>query len=164
MSGLANRPLFRDRLEHALARAARSLTSLAVLFLDLDDFKLVNDSLGHAAGDELLVAVAERSSGSLRTGDTAARFGGDEFAILLEETKDPEDACLAAERILADLKPPLWVNERSVIVHASIGIAYSKIGAEARPRSCRRPTWPCTRPRPRARTVTRSTSPRCRQL
>ncbi len=130
LSGLANRPLFRDRLEHALARAARSLTSLAVLFLDLDDFKLVNDSLGHAVGDELLVAVAGRLLGSLRSGDTAARFGGDEFAVLLEATEDISDACLAAERILADLKPPFSVNERLIPVHASVGIAYSKLGLE----------------------------------
>jgi diguanylate cyclase (GGDEF)-like protein/PAS domain S-box-containing protein len=130
LSGLANRALFRDRLEHALTRAARSLTSLAVLFLDLDDFKLVNDSLGHAAGDELLVAVAARLSAALRGGDTPARFGGDEFAILLEETESPEDACKAAERILADLRPPFMVKDRSVAVRASIGIAYSKIGAE----------------------------------
>lgn len=130
LTGLANRALFRDRLEHALARSARSLTSLAVLFLDLDDFKLVNDTLGHAAGDELLVAVAGRLMGALRTGDTAARFGGDEFAILLEETNDPEDASEAAERILADLRPPLTIKDRTVGVHASVGIAYSKVGAE----------------------------------
>ena len=130
LSGLANRHLFRDRLEHALARAARSLTSLAVLFLDLDDFKLVNDSLGHAVGDELLVAVAGRLMGSLRSGDTAARFGGDEFAVLLEATEDISDARLAAERILADLKPPFSVNDRLIPVHASVGIAYSKCGLE----------------------------------
>ncbi|HUB68959.1 MAG TPA: EAL domain-containing protein [Acidimicrobiales bacterium] len=130
LSGLANRALFKDRLEHALARSARSLGSLAVLFLDLDDFKLVNDSLGHSAGDELLVEVANRLMRSLRTGDTAARFGGDEFAVLLEETDGPEDACQAAERILEQLRPPVWVRERSVVIHASIGIAYSKLGAE----------------------------------
>jgi diguanylate cyclase (GGDEF)-like protein/PAS domain S-box-containing protein len=130
LSGLANRALFRDRLEHALARAARSLTSLAVLFLDLDDFKLINDSLGHAAGDELLVAVAGRLMGSLRTGDTGARFGGDEFAILLEETEDVDDARQVAERVLTDLRPPFMVKGHSVNVHASIGIAYSKAGTE----------------------------------
>ena len=130
LSGLANRALFRDRLEHALARAARSLTSLAVLFLDLDDFKLINDSLGHSAGDELLVAVAGRLMGSLRTGDTGARFGGDEFAILLEETDDPEAACQVAERVLEDLRPSFKIKDRAVNVHASIGIAYSKCGAE----------------------------------
>jgi diguanylate cyclase (GGDEF)-like protein/PAS domain S-box-containing protein len=130
LSGLANRALFRDRLEHALARAERTVTSLAVLFLDLDDFKVINDSLGHAAGDELLVAVAGRLMRSLRTGDTGARFGGDEFAILLEETEDAEDARQVGERVLADLRPPFQVKGRSVNVHASIGIAYSKAGAE----------------------------------
>jgi len=131
LSGLANRALFLDRLEHALARAERSLTSLAVLFLDLDDFKLVNDGLGHAAGDELLVAVASRLTAALRSGDTPARFGGDEFAILLEETENPDDACMAAERIITDLRPPFLIRDRSVAVRASIGIAYSKIGAES---------------------------------
>jgi diguanylate cyclase (GGDEF)-like protein/PAS domain S-box-containing protein len=130
LSGLANRALFRDRLEHGLARAARSLSSLAVLFLDLDDFKFVNDSLGHAAGDELLVAVAQRLTAALRSSDTGARFGGDEFAILLEETEHPEDACRLAERVLEDLKPPFFIQDRAVSVHASIGIAYSKVGAE----------------------------------
>ncbi|HMK96272.1 MAG TPA: diguanylate cyclase, partial [Acidimicrobiales bacterium] len=130
LTALANRALFRDRLEHALARSARSLSSLAVLFLDLDDFKLVNDTLGHAAGDDLLVEVARRLLASLRTGDTAARFGGDEFAVLLEETQGPEDANHAAERILEGLRPPFQLKDRQVSVHASIGIAYSKLGTE----------------------------------
>jgi diguanylate cyclase (GGDEF)-like protein/PAS domain S-box-containing protein len=130
LTGLANRALFRDRLEHALARSARTATSLAVLFLDLDDFKLVNDSLGHAAGDELLVAVAARLMRALRTGDTGARFGGDEFAILLEETNDPEYPCQVAERLLEELRPQFQVENRSVGVRGSIGIAYSQSGME----------------------------------
>ena len=130
LTGLANRALFRDRLEHALARSARSATSLAVLFLDLDDFKLVNDSLGHAAGDELLVAVAGRLMRVLRSGDTGARFGGDEFAILLEETNDPEYPCRVAERLLDELKPQFQVEDRLVGVRGSIGIAYSQSGME----------------------------------
>ncbi|MGA2211208.1 MAG: EAL domain-containing protein [Acidimicrobiales bacterium] len=130
LSGLANRALFRDRLEHALERARRSSTSLAVLFLDLDDFKVVNDTLGHAAGDELLVAVAARLAGSLRAGDTAARIGGDEFAILLEETEGPNDACRLAERVIIELKAPVTIEDREVQVHGSIGIALSAVGAE----------------------------------
>ncbi len=128
LSGLANRALFRDRLEHALARAARSKTSLAVLFLDLDDFKLVNDSLGHTAGDALLVAVAGRISESLRAGDTAARFGGDEFAILLEETAGPEEACEAAQRLITALRAPIVIEDHQIKVLASIGIALSQGG------------------------------------
>ena len=128
LSGLANRALFRDRLEHALARSARSKTTLAVLFLDLDDFKLVNDSLGHTTGDALLVAVAGRLSQSLRTGDTAARFGGDEFAILLEETSGAKEACEAAERLIGALREPFYIEDHEIKVHASIGIAVSQGG------------------------------------
>jgi diguanylate cyclase (GGDEF)-like protein/PAS domain S-box-containing protein len=131
LSGLANRALFTDRLEHASARAARSRTSLAVLFLDLDDFKLVNDSLGHAAGDEMLVEVAERLIRSLRVGDTAARFGGDEFAVLLEETSGPDEACRLAERIIEELRAPMKIADREIQIRASVGIALSAAGAEA---------------------------------
>ena len=130
LSGLANRALFRDRLEHALARATRSKSSLAVLFLDLDDFKLINDSLGHTTGDALLVAVAGRLSESLRSGDTAARFGGDEFAVLLEETSSPEEACQAAERLISALRAPLVIGDHEIQVCASVGVALSQAGRE----------------------------------
>ncbi|HXW34376.1 MAG TPA: EAL domain-containing protein [Acidimicrobiales bacterium] len=130
LSGLANRALFRDRLEHALERAERSKATLAVLFLDLDDFKLINDSLGHSAGDTLLVEVADRITRALRGGDTAARFGGDEFAVLMEEITNTEEACEVANRILAALREPLHIVDREVQVRASIGIAINASGAE----------------------------------
>jgi diguanylate cyclase (GGDEF)-like protein/PAS domain S-box-containing protein len=130
LSGLANRALFRDRLEHALARASRSKSSLAVLFLDLDDFKLINDSLGHAAGDALLVAVSRRLSECLRSGDTVARFGGDEFAVLLEETTGPEEACQTAERLIRALRETLVIEDHDVQVCSSVGIALSHAGRE----------------------------------
>ena len=120
LTGLPNRALFRDRLDQALARSARHGAPLAVLFLDLDDFKIVNDSRGHGAGDDLLVAVAHRLSSTLRSGDTAARFGGDEFAILVEEA---EEAGQLAERILADLRAPVVFADGEVLIHASIGVA-----------------------------------------
>jgi diguanylate cyclase (GGDEF)-like protein/PAS domain S-box-containing protein len=131
LSGLANRALFHDRLEQALARAVRSSTSVAVLFLDLDDFKLVNDSLGHTAGDQMLAEVAVRINGSLRAGDTAARFGGDEFAVLVEQCNGIEEACEVAERIIADLYQKMLIDDREFHTRASIGIALSPRGAES---------------------------------
>jgi diguanylate cyclase (GGDEF)-like protein/PAS domain S-box-containing protein len=128
LTNLANQALFRDRVQHALARAARHETQLAVLFLDLDNFKNVNDSLGHAAGDELLVAVAERLRGCLRTADTAARLGGDEFALLLEDIESVNDATATAERMLAVLGRPFSAGGREVFVAASIGIALAAPG------------------------------------
>jgi diguanylate cyclase (GGDEF)-like protein/PAS domain S-box-containing protein len=123
LTGLANRALFADRVTHALARSLRNADDqLAVLFLDLDDFKVVNDSLGHAAGDELLTAVAERIRACLRLQDTPARLGGDEFAILVEET-DPTAAGRVAERILSALRQPFTLEQRQVFAEASIGIA-----------------------------------------
>jgi diguanylate cyclase (GGDEF)-like protein/PAS domain S-box-containing protein len=130
LTGLANRPLFHDRLEHALLRAGRSAASLAILFIDLDDFKLVNDSLGHSAGDELLVAVAEKISGSLRSSDTAARFGGDEFAVLLEQTTNPLEVFEVADRITAELTSPVEIQGHQITARASIGIVLSQAGVE----------------------------------
>ena len=123
ITDLANRALFMDRLDHALARRERYGDSLAVIFMDLDDFKMINDSLGHAAGDELLRHVADRLHLVLRPADTAARFGGDEFAILLEDTIEAYDVIRVAERIVSVLKPRFVIAGREVTVHASVGVA-----------------------------------------
>ena len=123
MTGLANRVLFHDRLEHALARGARGSSVVGVLFIDLDDFKIVNDTHGHAVGDRLLIEVARRIAGALRADDTAARLGGDEFAALIENVQDPGAVEETAERILAALAPPIVIDdETSLTAVASIGI------------------------------------------
>ena len=126
LTGLANRSLFRDRLGHALARATRSRRPTAVLYLDLDDFKAVNDRLGHAAGDRLLVAVGDRLRSATRAEDTVARLGGDEFAIIVEE-HDPAAASVAAERIVAAFATPFGLEDGEIAIRGSIGIA---IGAD----------------------------------
>jgi diguanylate cyclase (GGDEF)-like protein len=130
LTGLANRGLFGDRVEHALARSARTATSLGVLFLDLDDFKTVNDRFGHAAGDALLQTVSERLTRVLRPGDTAARLGGDEFAVLLEDIGGPADAERVADRLIDAVRAPVKLGEVDAIVGASVGIAVSVAGAE----------------------------------
>jgi diguanylate cyclase (GGDEF)-like protein len=130
LTGLPNRALFLDRLEHALARAMRAGGEVAVLFLDLDRFKTVNDSLGHAAGDQLLQTVAGRIAGCMRAADTAARLGGDEFAVLLEDLTSHHEAVRVAERILAALDEPIPVAGREVFVGTSIGVATGASGAE----------------------------------
>ncbi len=119
---LANRALFSDRVEHALMRASRNIPQIAVMFVDLDDFKTVNDSLGHAAGDEVLRAVGERLKGAVRPTDTVARFGGDEFAVLLDGVTGSEDAADAAARILRALDLPVEIEGKNVFPRASIGI------------------------------------------
>ena len=123
LTGLPNRSLFLDRLEHALSVTARREGSIAVLFLDLDQFKLVNDSLGHAAGDELLASVAPRIEQALRPGDTVARFGGDEFAVLAEDIDSERGAIRVAERIAEALSHPFVLRDREHFVSASVGIS-----------------------------------------
>jgi diguanylate cyclase (GGDEF)-like protein len=125
LTGLANRALFRDRLLQALTRRARHPAPLAVLFLDLDDFKDVNDGLGHAAGDELLAKAAARLRRCVREADTLARLGGDEFAILLEQPADEQAAAAVAARIVAALAEPFQLHGQEVRVTASIGVALS---------------------------------------
>src|SRR6201999_451758 len=112
---LANRALFNERVRHAVARTLREGVGMAVLFVDLDDFKTVNDSLGHAAGDRVLMEAAQRISGSVRAADTAARFGGDEFAILLEDVHDIQSAAETAERILETLARPLQLDHNDIV-------------------------------------------------
>jgi len=132
LTGLPNRMLFLDRLASALARAKRHPESLfAVLFLDLDRFKLVNDSLGHTLGDQLLIEVARRLESCVRLGDTVARVGGDEFAILLEETGDISDATRVAARVHEALSVPCGLDGREVFTSASVGIAMSATGYES---------------------------------
>jgi diguanylate cyclase (GGDEF)-like protein len=123
LTGLANRALFRDRVEHALELTRRRDRVIAVLFIDLDDFKTINDSLGHAAGDDLLVAVARRLQACLRPEDTCARLGGDEFGIMVENISEPEAAVVVATRILGALAEPLALLGSTVEVKASVGIA-----------------------------------------
>jgi diguanylate cyclase (GGDEF)-like protein/PAS domain S-box-containing protein len=124
LTDLANRALFRDRVEHALDRRSSPEHSIAVLFLDIDDFKTVNDSLGHSAGDQLLVELGERIQDCSRAGDTAARLGGDEFAVLLE---DPKDAERVSARISEALAAPFVINEKEVFVTVSVGISISEL-------------------------------------
>jgi diguanylate cyclase (GGDEF)-like protein len=130
LTELPNRALLHDRLGHALARGARSSLATAVLFIDLDNFKVINDSLGHQAGDRLLVTVAQRLRAAVRPGDTAARLGGDEFTVLLEDLSDSADAMNVAQRFLQQLRVPMNLDGHSVVVSASIGIAISD-GANA---------------------------------
>ncbi len=123
LTGLPNRRLFMDLLTQALARARRTDRLVALLFLDLNRFKLVNDSLGHAVGDMLLKAVTERLTNSLRTSDTVARLGGDEFTVILEDLSSSEDAARIAQKILEAVVPPMTLEDHEIFVSASIGIA-----------------------------------------
>jgi diguanylate cyclase (GGDEF)-like protein/PAS domain S-box-containing protein len=123
LTGLANRALFTDRLEHALSLSSRGPHELAVLFVDLDDFKTINDSLGHGEGDAILVSVAERLRGALRSSDTLARMGGDEFAVLVEDPATASEPTVVANRVMSVLQAPFAQGGKELFVHASIGVA-----------------------------------------
>jgi diguanylate cyclase (GGDEF)-like protein/PAS domain S-box-containing protein len=128
LTGLPNRALFLDRVEHALARLGRRTSLAAIMFLDLDHFKLINDSLGHHVGDELLAAAAPRLSQAVRVSDTVARFGGDEFGVLLEDIRSPRDAIETAERIASSFARPFVLGDGRHVVSTSIGIALARGG------------------------------------
>jgi diguanylate cyclase (GGDEF)-like protein len=131
LTGLPNRTLFLDRLEHALARARRSHAELAVVFLDLDDFKLVNDTQGHEAGDRLLLTLAPRLSAALRPADTIARFGGDEFVVLCEDLADEDDALHIARRMANACSRPVTIAGHEYAVTVSAGVAMARPGQGA---------------------------------
>ena len=128
LTGLPNRPLFLELLQHALLRASRDSKSVAILFVDLDDFKVVNDSMGHAAGNKLLKLVAERIGSCVRPEDTVARFYGDEFTVLLENIGTASEATAIADRFVEGMRAPFVLNHREVFVSASIGIDFGVPG------------------------------------
>lgn len=131
LTDLPNRALFMDRLQLAHARAQRSQSLISVIFIDLDNFKMVNDTLGHEAGDHLLQSIAKRLAQCVRAGDTVARLGGDEFTILLEEVTGVEDAIEIAERILKILSIPICIASKEIFTSASIGIAFQEEAIDA---------------------------------
>jgi diguanylate cyclase (GGDEF)-like protein/PAS domain S-box-containing protein len=128
VTGLANRALFADRVSHALARASREQSMVGVIFIDLDDFKTINDSLGHASGDAVLQEVAHRLRAAVRPTDTVARFGGDEFAFLVEEVERGQEAVDVAERVLDGLNAPIDMGEKELFVGASLGLCVTADG------------------------------------
>ncbi len=131
LTDLPNRSLFLDRVDHALKRAERRGDRVAVLFMDLDNFKVVNDSLGHEVGDELLIAVAGRLRSCLRPADTAARLGGDEFVVLLEDVEDPEDATRVAVRVGEAIRAPFRAGRHDLFVTTSVGVALGEGDGES---------------------------------
>ena len=132
LTGLPNRTLLADRFSQMIVQAKRRDSPLAVLFIDLDEFKMVNDTLGHAGGDALLKEVAVRLQSTVRTGDTVARISGDEFAIVLADLARPEDAALVAQKVIDRLAAAVEIHGKEVAVTASVGIAaFPSDGADA---------------------------------
>ena len=155
LTGLPNRSLFNDRLSMAIAQAQRSGQGVALLFLDLDNFKNINDSLGHATGDMLLQSVAHRLSGLVREQDSVARLGGDEFIFLLQGTMDPDFTVHVAQRILAAFRKPFFIKNHELFVTHQHRHRHAPPRRPGPPRSWfPAPIWPCSGPRKRAATNT----------
>lgn len=131
LTGLPNRTLLLERIERALLRGRRESSLTCLLFVDLDDFKLVNDTMGHSTGDQLLIAVGDRLSKTLRRSDTAARLGGDEFAVLMEDAREPLDAELLAAQVIQTLTRPFALADETVTVSASVGVATTRDSTDA---------------------------------
>jgi diguanylate cyclase (GGDEF)-like protein/PAS domain S-box-containing protein len=160
LTGLPNRTLFLDRLQQALAEAQRYDRQAGLLLLDLDQFKDINDMLGHTAGDQLLVEVACRLAACVRASDTVARLGGDEFALILTEMQRPEDAAAVARKIMQMLAEPFRLDGQEMHATTSIGIAIGPADGKIRPNCCGPRTWRSTEPRRRGATRFASMPPR----
>jgi diguanylate cyclase (GGDEF)-like protein len=158
LTGLPNRVLFGERISQAIRDAQRSGTQLAVALMDLDRFKEVNDSLGHPAGDQLLIEVSRRMGDAVRASDTVARLGGDEFGLLLPRLTRREDAVPVLERIRAAFEWPVYVHSLPLAVEASVGIAVFPGTGPTPRRSSSAPMSPCTTPSVTARRSSSSTS------
>jgi diguanylate cyclase (GGDEF)-like protein/PAS domain S-box-containing protein len=161
LTDLPNRILLNDRLKQAMAHAHRKSQALAVMFLDLDDFKVINDTLGHAMGDQLLQGVARRLMACVRTDDTVVRMGGDEFTVLLPEVDQAEDAVVVAERIVESLQKPWVLGGHEFHVTASIGIAVYPLDGEDAAALMKNADTAMYGPRTPVGTPTSSTPPRC---
>ena len=133
-----------DRLEHALARIRRAPDAIAVLFLDLDNFKPINDNFGHQTGDQLLISVARRLETCVRPGDTVARLAGDEFTLLLENIVDIEDAFVVADRVLESLRSPVTIDQHELLVAPASASPTARPAVKVPTTCCTTPTWPCT--------------------
>ena len=130
LTGLANRAFFHEQLDHAVSIRSEVEDSTAVVFIDLDEFKQVNDQHGHSVGDEVLATLGERLKSVIRAGDSVARLGGDEFAVLLTSVREPAEAAVVAERLLERITAPIDVAGRHLSLNASVGIALGSVGAE----------------------------------
>src|SRR5882724_219913 len=130
LTGLANRAFFHEQLEHAVSMRTENESGTAVVFIDLDEFKQVNDQYGHSAGDEVLATLGERLKTVIRAGDSVARLGGDEFAVLLTAVREPAEPAIVAERLLEQITAPIDVAGRQLSLTASIGIALGSSGSE----------------------------------